>query len=86
MFIKSMAETDQVVDARGSSGWLILFVSVVPLLYVLSIGPVAAVVSRTKNNQSMRLLERIYAPVIWLHDHTFLKEPLEAYVALWGVK
>lgn len=81
-----MAETDQVANARGSSGWLIIFVIVVPLLYVLSIGPVAAVLSRTKSPQRLQILEKIYAPVIWLHGHTILKEPLEAYVELWGVK
>lgn len=58
----------------------------VPLFYVLSIGPVAAVVSRRKSPQGMQLLENIYAPVIWLHDHTMLEKPLEAYVEMWGVK
>ena len=81
-----MAETDQSADSKGSSGWLIIFVVAVPLLYVLSIGPVAAVASRKQNSQSLDLLRKVYAPVIWLHDHTILKEPLEAYVELWGVK
>lgn len=81
-----MAATDQSTDPKGSSGWFIIFVVAVPLLYVLSIGPVAAVVSRTQNTQAMNVLEKVYAPVIWLHGHTILKEPLEAYVELWGVK
>jgi len=81
-----MAEAEQSSDAKGSSGWLILFVIVVPLLYVLSIGPVAAVVSRTNDTRIINSLEKVYAPVIWLHDHTILKKPLEAYVELWGVK
>lgn len=83
-----MAETEasQAADSKGSSGWLIIFVVAIPLLYVLSIGPVAAVVSRSQNTQSMNLFGKVYAPVIWLHEHTILKEPLEAYVELWGVK
>jgi len=27
-----------------------------------------------------------YAPIVWLHDYTFLKKPLQAYLDLWGVK
>lgn len=57
-----------------------------PLLYVLSIGPVVAIAERTKSTESLKLLKAVYAPVIWLHDHTILKKPLEAYVELWGVK
>jgi hypothetical protein len=81
-----MAETRQATEAKTSSGWLITFLVSLPLLYVLSIGPVAAVVSRTQNSQSLDVLRNIYAPVIWLHEHTILKKPLEAYVELWGVK
>jgi hypothetical protein len=81
-----MAETDQNPESKGSSGWFPVFVLVAPLLYVLSIGPVVAIAERTNSTQSLELLKIVYAPVIWLHDHTFLKEPLEAYVALWGVK
>jgi hypothetical protein len=47
---------------------------------------VAAVVSRTQNTQSVNLLRNAYAPVIWLHEHTILKQRLEAYVKMWGVK
>lgn len=65
---------------------MILFVIAVPLLYVLSIGPAAALVSRNNNGRGADVLTKVYAPVIWLHDHTVLKKPLEAYVELWGVK
>ena len=81
-----MAETGQTSDPKGSSGWLIILVVAVPLLYVLSIGPAEAVFSRTKNSRTINLLGKVYAPVIWLHDHTILKKPLEAYVELWGAK
>ena len=81
-----MAEAEQTAGSRSSSGWLVTFVVVAPLLYVLSIGPVAALLSRTNSGVSVGTLRKIYAPVIWLHDHTLLKQPLEAYVELWGVK
>jgi hypothetical protein len=29
-------------------------------------------------------VEKIYAPVVWLHDHTILEKPLEMYSKLWG--
>ncbi len=67
----------------GSGGAAGLLVAL-PLLYVLSIGPVA--MFSMKTGWSMRGGEVLYAPVIWLHDHTILKRPLEAYVELWGVK
>jgi hypothetical protein len=79
-------ESNRSPDSRGSSGWLVIFCVVAPLLYVLSIGPAAALVSRANNGRNAASLRKIYAPVIWLHDHTVLKKPLEAYVELWGVK
>jgi hypothetical protein len=53
---------------------------------VLSIGPVVAIAERANTTQGLELLKTVYAPVIWLHDHTILRKPLEAYVELWGVK
>lgn len=53
-----------------------------PILYVLSIGPVVFILLKMKT--TMGPLEIFYAPVIWLHDHTFLTEPLENYVRWWG--
>jgi hypothetical protein len=67
----------------GFSVFLLAFVAVL-LLYVLSIGPVVKFAS--KNGINRNTLVTFYRPVIWLHDHTFLKKPLEAYVELWGVK
>ena len=61
-----------------------MFLVALPVLYVLSIGPVVAIASKTKTWPG--LSQQFYAPVIWLHDHTLLRRPLEIYVALWGVK
>ncbi len=52
-----------------------------PLLYILSIGPVLRFGGKTL--LSLEVVEVIYAPVIWLHDHTPLKKPLEWYVDWW---
>jgi hypothetical protein len=75
-------------DESGGAGtlWLAAAMALVlfflPGIYVLSIGPVVAVVERA--DAGREVVQVIYAPVIWLHDHTALKEPLEAYARLWG--
>jgi hypothetical protein len=61
--------------------WLWLVVLVM-LLYVLSIGPVV----RFTPMGNRGALRQFYSPVIWLHDNTFLRKPLEAYVQLWGIR
>ena len=53
------------------------------LLYVLSAGPVAALIDRSSSPQAEALAEAVYAPLIWLHDNTFLETPLDAYIELW---
>ncbi|MGI9430173.1 MAG: hypothetical protein ACR2NM_16045, partial [Bythopirellula sp.] len=55
------------------------------LLYVLSIGPVVAIVG-TAGGPLDNGLRAFYTPVKWLHDTTPLKELLEAYGRLWGWK
>lgn len=60
---------------------LAAFALLLPLIYVLSIGPVAMLC--TRYNWDSDLPEKIYAPVFWLHEHTALKKPLEYYVELW---
>lgn len=56
-------------------------VIVLPIIYVLSLGPVVLVAKKHAYNDNA--IKRVYAPVIWLHDHTFLKKSLEAYVGFW---
>ena len=53
----------------------------VPCLYVLSIGPVVAVAGK---NQAKVATIHVYGPVIWLHNKTPLKKPLELYAKMWG--
>ena len=49
--------------------------------YVVSIGPVVAVAHQPGTNEPLKLF---YAPVIWLHEHTPLAKPLDAYSDAWG--
>ena len=67
----------------GSGAAVALLIAILlPILYVLSIGPVVALVEKTGvGDEAARVF---YAPVIWLHDNTPLEKPLEAYAELWG--
>ena len=50
--------------------------------YILSIGPVLAA---TRNHRSVVSYDsKFYDVVSWLHDNTFLAEPIEGYISLWG--
>jgi len=51
-------------------------------IYVLSVGPVFAMIEYA--NYGKQSAETFYGPVIWLHDETLLKKPLEWYSDLWG--
>jgi hypothetical protein len=62
--------------------WVGLMVLFVPCLYVLSMGPVVAVAG--KNQDNVPTIRAVYGPVIWLHEHTPLKKPLETYAKMWG--
>ncbi len=64
--------------------WLVLVWSAF-VFYVLSIGPVAALV-KDADWSTIEVVLTLYSPVIWIYDHTPLKGPLDAYVRLWGVK
>lgn len=70
--------------APGAATLVIALAVLAPLVYVLSIGPVVAVAN--KAGYDLEALAGFYAPVVWLHDHTALKEPLEWYADLWGWK
>lgn len=60
-----------------------LWLAMVPVLYVLSVGPVAAI------NQKTGFLPReyfmgFYAPLSWSYRNTPMKAPLDWYLGLWG--
>ena len=57
-----------------------------PILYVLSIGPVAKFLTVIHaSSDTHNLAKTFYAPVLWLHGNTFLGKPIEAYMNLWGL-
>ena len=61
--------------------WVWLALLALPLLYVLSSGPVALIMHRAGVGE--RVLPVVYAPLWWLHKNTTLRKPLEAYDKLW---
>jgi len=68
---------------KHGPAWIIAVALLMPILYVLSMGPVVALVEKT-GGRGREASRTFYAPVIWLHDNTFLKKPLEYYGELWG--
>ena len=52
------------------------------LVYILSVGPVALYCQKTHSNPEA--VRQFYLPLIWLHEHTVLRRPLEIYIELWG--
>jgi len=69
----------------GSSGpfgvWL--FVVLIPICYMLSIGPVGAIAKKRPSASWVDTARKFYCPVTWLHDHSFLEKPIEVYFRLW---
>jgi hypothetical protein len=56
-----------------------------PLVYLLSFGPMGFLLEKFHAPMSLRpYVLAFYRPVIWLHDNTTLKQPIEAYARLWG--
>jgi hypothetical protein len=69
----------------GSIGFIWIWgLILIPLIYFLSIGPVL-LMFKNRPNPPRNALRGFYYPVVLLHDHTFLKKPIEAYCDLWGV-
>jgi hypothetical protein len=78
-----MAEDVENNNRGRAFAWCGLLIIGLPVLYALSIGPVAAITNKT-GYQSAAM--QFYQPVIWLHEHTVLRRPLEIYVGLFGIK
>jgi len=53
-------------------------VSILTTLYFLSVGP--AVYLSGPSHRGEAFLRFFYAPIIWLHENTSMKEPLARYV------
>lgn len=57
-----------------------------PILYILSIGPVYLSVWMAGSGlppQVYTVIEILYQPLLLLHEHTALRGPLEAYLNWW---
>ena len=62
--------------------FLLLFV-----MYCLSYAPLYSAVRSPNPYASLSGPQWIiYAPVDWMHDHTYLQKPLSAWAAIWGVE
>jgi hypothetical protein len=69
-------------ERESRSGAAFAILPLLPILYVLSIGPVGRLVR--DHSEARDTVKVAYVPIIWLHDNTFLRRPLEAYAKLWG--
>jgi len=78
-----MTEENETKSPSHGFSIVIGFLIALPLLYVLSVGPVALYVQKTSTDTQK--LNEFYRPVVWLHDQTPLQKPLELYIKLWGV-
>jgi hypothetical protein len=65
------------------SGLIVWIVVLLPVLYILSAGPVWRWFSRVTpsypENRFRLIVEELYAPVFWLHHETPLRGPLSEY-------
>jgi hypothetical protein len=68
---------------RTGAAIAVLIVVLLPILYVLSVGPAVMLADMTESGELVAVLEVVYCPLEWLHENTPLREPLEAYVDLW---
>jgi hypothetical protein len=69
---------------KGGAGTVLALALVLaPVLYVLSFGP-ADYAMKYSGGRRIKTLMTAYAPVVWLHDHTALRGPLERYEAFWA--
>jgi hypothetical protein len=81
---------DDESPGRGSKLGMLTAVAVgLPLLYLLSTGPVVLILEKTNGfggMVSLDILDKVYYPVVWLYNNTFMRDPIEMYLKLWGVK
>lgn len=72
-------------ETSGQTSLLVGLVLVMMLVgYVASFPPVAKLTDTLGVGRGA--VETVYQPLIWLHDHTPLRRPLEWYAGLWGVR
>jgi len=76
-----MSEENKNKSHRGFA--MVMAVAIaIPLLYVLSIGPAAAICA--KHPKYFPALFEFYSPLLWFVDKAGLAPQLRFYVSLWG--
>ena len=84
--------TEQLEERRRPSitSLVAFFLFILPMLYVLSIGPVVALVDAgyiSRGGQLLEFLRVVYQPLQWCHDNVEWATPLfEWYFELWGAE
>ena len=87
-----MPEQEESNEPQGSRSRLGLVAALavgLPLLYLLSTGPVLSIMDKTNGfggKVSWSTVLAFYRPVGWLYDHTSMRRPIELYMQLWGLK
>lgn len=76
---------EKVSSREGSNSTAtVVIVVALPLLYALSIGPAALYMTLHHGSQALEgAAVKFFQPILWLHDHTALKQPIEAYMDWW---
>ena len=70
--------------SRAGPAFALAIALFLPVLYVLSIGPAVLILEATGPNHELEEAARVfYLPLIWLHENTPLRKPLDAYVEFW---
>ena len=72
-------------DKSHASAWALVILAV-PVVYVLTF-PIVGILTYKRPTVPYpvepRWRQAYFAPALWLHDNTPLKEPLEKYLAWW---
>ena len=72
-------------EDKHSFSWrmIILWLFVILLLYVLSIGPVLRMVTKSKISYPSKFLIAFYMPLNWAYETKTFHKPLGTYLHLW---
>lgn len=84
-----MAENESPNSRSRLFAWLVASGIGFPLIYLLSVGPVLCVMDKTNGFGGVltwQMIRKIYWPIEWLYENTFLEKPIDLYLQLWGLK
>jgi hypothetical protein len=80
-FIDDMANNTETNTLSRAFYYVTSIVVGLPLIYLLSVGPAVVIVVKAPKIRNQ--VRAIYTPMIWLHDHTSLKKPMDRYLGFW---